>query len=500
MLAGARHIGLGATTAVPASLYRVPGREPGSRYGRRGAAAASRRPVAVDLFSGAGGFSLGFEQAGFDVLASTEYDPIHCAVHAFNFPRTEIVCADIRTIGAEAIRSAVKCGWRRHRRSGRWDGELDVVVGGPPCQGFSTGGKRQFDDVRNQIVFSFARLIGELRPRYFVMENVPGMSSLAIGSEDDAPKLIDVLLEDFATHGYVVVPPKILNAAEFGVPQQRRRLILIGARADCELPDYPKAETMPRGRRPKVSTSKPGDRSYCPTVWDAIGDLPDLDRTAGLLYTDETTLGKRAIGRMHKTATSYARALLGLEADREDYSYARIWDNTVLTSSLRTTHAPAVAMRFAATPQGYPEPISRLVRLHPRGVSSTLRAGTHYERGSFNAPRPIHPVSHRVISVREAARLHSFPDWFRFHWTKWHGFREVGNAIPPRMGRAVGRELIRALGIAPKAPKIAIPLGDPDLISLANLQAAALFEADLERIPRHALRTRSSSVLQAVDN
>ena len=449
--------------------------------------------MAVDLFAGAGGFSLGFEQAGFDILASIEYDPIHCAVHSFNFSRTEMVCADIRTVGAERIREAIKRGWQRHKRPASWDGEVDVVVGGPPCQGFSTGGKRRFDDTRNELVFSFARLVGELKPRYFVLENVPGMSSLAVGPEDDAPKLIDMLLEDFATHGYVVAPPKILNAAEFGVPQQRRRLIILGARCGYELPGYPDSQTAPRGRRPTAPTAYAHDRPHCPTVWDAIGDLPDLDRTASLLFTDETALSKRAIDKMHTAASPYARTLLGLQDDSEDRSYPRIWDETALTSSLRTTHAPEVTERFAATPQGHPETISRLVRLHPRGISSTLRAGTHYERGSFNAPRPIHPVSHRVISVREAARLHSFPDWFRLHWTKWHGFRQVGNAIPPRMGRAIGRELIRALDLAPKTPKTAIPLGDPELVALENLQAAERFDADLESIPRNALRKRAET-------
>ena len=484
----------GATTAVADSLYPVSGREPASKDGRRVAAPASRRPVAVDLFAGAGGFSLGFEQAGFDILASIEYDPIHCAVHAYNFPRTEIVCADIRTLRAERIREAIGRGWRRHKRPAGWDGEVDVVVGGPPCQGFSTGGKRRFDDVRNELVFGFARLVGELKPRYFVLENVPGMSSLAVGPEDDAPKLIDVLLKDFAARGYVVAPPKILNAAEFGVPQQRRRLIVLGARSGCGLPAYPQAQTAPRGRRPTAPAASSPDRPYCPTVWDAIGDLPDVDRTGGLRFTDETALSKRAIDRMHTTAAPYARTLLGLQEDREDRSYRRIWDETALTSSLRTIHAPTVTERFAATPQGHPEPISRLVRLHPQGISSTLRAGTHYERGSFNAPRPIHPVSNRVISVREAARLHSFPDWFRLHWTKWHGFRQVGNAIPPRLGRAIARELMSVLDVKPKTPKAAISLGDPELVALENLQAAERFGADLESIPRNALRKRAETV------
>jgi DNA (cytosine-5)-methyltransferase 1 len=447
--------------------------------------------VAVDLFSGAGGFSLGFEQAGFDVLASTEYDPIHCAVHTFNFPRTEIVCADVRTVRAEDIRSAVRRGWQRHRRPGQWDGQLDAIVGGPPCQGFSTGGKRQFDDARNELVFTFARIVGELRPRYFVMENVPGMSSLAAGPEHDAPKLVDVLIRDFASHGYRVAPPQTLNAAEFGIPQHRRRLFLIGTRDDCPSATYPTRETTPQTRRPSEKSTKPKplpEAPLCPTVAEAIADLPDLDAFTALHFADEVTLSPARIRKMHAAASPYARQLLSLDRDAADYSYPRIWDQTSLTSSHRTIHAPAVTSRFALTPPGYSEPISRLFRLHPQGVSSTLRAGTHYERGAFNAPRPIHPHHPRVISVREAARLHSFPDWFRLHWTKWHGFREVGNALAPRLGRAVGRELIHALTIKPRRPTTALTLGSPELLSLANLEAARHFDADIDHIPRPHIR------------
>jgi len=359
-------------------------------------------------------------------------------------------------------------------------------------------GKRRYDDVRNELVFSFSRLVAQLQPRHFVMENVPGMTSLAAGPEPDSKRLLDVLLEELKGHGYEVAPPATLNAAQFGVPQQRRRLILLGARAGCELPAYPTPETVPRDRRP---TSRRGSDEEdptmsavcCPTVADAIGDLPDVDRLQMLRYTDETQLTERALARMHARASGYARVLLGLEKDREDYAYGRVWEEGTLTSSLRTTHAPNVTKRFADTAQGHSEPVSRFQRLHPRGVSPTLRAGTHYERGSFNAPRPIHPTLPRVISVREAARLHSFPDWFRLHWTKWHGFRQVGNAIPPRMARAIGRETIRALGVVPARPKVAISLGEPELVALENLQAAGHFQADLTRIPRNALRKREAA-------
>lgn len=453
-------------------------------------AAPNRRPVAVDLFSGAGGLSLGFEQAGFDVVAAVEYDPIAAAVHKFNFPRTEVVCADVATLGGKTVADAARRGWAAHHRT-EWDGTLDVVIGGPPCQGFSLIGRRAFDDARNQLVFHFARIVGWLKPRYFVMENVPGMKSVMAGESEDALPLLDLLIEEFQSFGYNVLPPKTLNAYNFGVPQDRARLILTGYRSGEECPDYPPQSTVGRTRQGQplqVAGSNPS--ALCPTVWDAIGDLPNANRYRQLLTSDELGLSDRVRERMDTSASAYVRALRGIDPDPSDLSWKRHWESSLLTSSLRTIHAPEVVSRFAATPQGRPEQRSRLFRLHPNGVSSTLRAGTHYERGSFNAPRPIHPTEPRVITVREAARLHSYPDWFRLNWTKWHGFREIGNSLPPRVGRAVGIELVRSLGLRPRRPRSILNLGDLELLYLDSTSATKRLNADPSRAPRHAQRRR----------
>jgi len=136
------------------------------------------------------------------------------------------------------------------------------------------------------------------------------------------------------------------------------------------------------------------------------------------------------------------------------------------------------------------EPISRFYRLAPHGLCNTLRAGTDSARGAFTSPRPIHYRFSRVVTVREAARLHSYPDWFRFHATKWHGFREIGNSVPPLLGRAVASEIIKVLGLMPK--KLEQPLllgrGNEILLKFDMSEAAAYFDVPVNTI---AQRTRN---------
>ena len=140
---------------------------------------------------------------------------------------------------------------------------------------------------------------------------------------------------------------------------------------------------------------------------------------------------------------------------------------------MRTEHTPLSQRRFAEAQHGKAEPISRFHKLNPNGVCNTLRAGTASDRGAFTSPRPIHYRYPRVITVREAARLHSYPDWFRLHSTKWHGFRQIGNSVPPLLARAVARELARAMGVQSAKPKIAPHVGDERLLYI-DMKAASL--------------------------
>lgn len=440
-----------------------------------------QRPIAVDLFAGAGGMSLGFEQAGFDVLAAVELDPVHCAVHEFNFPFWSILCQSVEQVAGKDIRNKSKIG----------DREIDVVFGGSPCQGFSTIGKRALDDPRNKLVFHYLRLVLELKPKYFVFENVPG---LTIGEHK---QFLSEIIETFNIKGYnIEANYRVLNAANYGVPQNRARLFLLGCRQGLPLPTYPQPVTNP-AKTSKSKTSKSKYMVYLPdliptpTVWDAIGDLPEVDKYPELLDQDWVNIGvENPVCPAYGKPSNYSSKLRGLSLWEDDYSYERLFDAHILTSSIRTQHSELSVKRFQETIPGKTEPISHFHKLDKNGICNTLRAGTARNRGAFTSPRPIHPVAGRCITVREAARLHSYPDWFRFHVTKWHGFRQVGNSVPPLLAKAVAGEIIRALGITPSKPQDKMKLGDEILLRLNMSQAAEYYGVSANVIEQ---RTRKVS-------
>jgi len=227
--------------------------------------------------------------------------------------------------------------------------------------------------------------------------------------------------------GYRVVEPiRVLNAADFGVPQRRWRTFVLGYRKDAVPIEYPE----PRGCIDDVG------REFQPVVHDALCDLPVLEEYHELFETDTYS------GTLETPMTPYARLMRAIITDPYDKSSPRI-NGQGLTGCLRTRHSNETVRRFAQTIPGESEPISRYIRLDWNNVSPTIRAGTGVERGSHTAPRPIHPTVPRCISSREAARLHSIPDWFHFHGTRWHDFRQIGNSVPPLLARAVAGQIAK---------------------------------------------------------
>ncbi len=384
----------------------------------------THRPTAIDFFSGAGGMSLGFEQAGFEILLGVDCDGHHIATHERNFPYGKSYCGSVVDLDGDRIRELIKA-----------PSEIDLVVGGPPCQGFSNMGLRDLKDPRNSLVDHYVRLVLELRPRAFVMENVPGMLA------GETREVLNKVIEICESNGYNITKPvRILDAADFGVPQRRRRLFVIGVRNDVaeEIP-------YPNGRSP----GQP-DR---PTVLEAISDLPTIEKHEELFSNNNIPYDK-------EPASHYARVARGHETDPSDLSHPRKWDSALCTGCLRTRHSEKTVQLYDVTPPGQAVPGHKLPRLDPNGIAPTLRAGSDSTHGSYTAPRPIHPHLPRCITTREAARLHGFPDWFAFYPLKWHGYRQIGNAVCPQVARAIGHAILEVLSPArtKRAPKaLALP-------------------------------------------
>ena len=331
----------------------------------------------VDLFSGCGGFSLGAHAAGIAPCLAFDNDPILTSSFSHNHPGTELVLSDISLLSGSTIQTKI-------------GGHVDGVLGGPPCQGFSDIGQRRAADPRRELLGHFFRIVKELRPSFFVMENVRGLGY------KDSRHILDQAL-DLLPGFYHILGPLILDAADFGAATRRSRLFIIGydpSRIDqLTVDDINAAKCRPA------------------TVEAAIADLASAKHLGEHDGYDLWKIAK--LGRPHQYAGSL-RAPGG-----------------VFSGHRRTLHSPEVVERFRQVVPGETDPIGRHPRLKWDGQCPTLRAGTGSDRGSFQSVRPIHPDEPRVITVREGARLQGFPDAFRFHQTVWHSFRMIGNSVSP---------------------------------------------------------------------
>lgn len=338
---------------------------------------------AIDLFCGCGGFSLGAHESGFEVAAAYDIDPILTSSFGKNFPDTKLQLKDISHLTGDEIRKVA-------------GEDIDLIFGGPPCQGFSSIGKRDANDKRRTLLAHFFRLVAEVRPAAFVMENVRGLGFA------DTKGILDAALRQ-VPEDYVVSDPLVLDAADFGAATKRQRLFVIGYDPDrCS---------------PISFEALKGSKKVPATVNDAIADLAGSE-----LLSEE---GDFDIWQRSATAkvSSYAKPLVS--------------KGRMFTGHRKTAHTKEVVARFAALKQGEMDKIGRHPRLSWDGQCPTLRAGTGADFGSFQSVRPIHPTENRVITVREAARLQGFPDKHFFHPTVWHSFRMIGNSVSPVISKAI---------------------------------------------------------------
>jgi DNA (cytosine-5)-methyltransferase 1 len=358
------------------------------------------------LFSGVGGLSLGAARAGFRVAASVELDPIAAKSHLDNFPKTNHLELDIGRLKGQVLLEA----------AGLQRGEFSGLIGGPPCQGFSLIGKRREDDPRNDLFSHFFRLVRETRPAFFVAENVPGVLAKKNAS------LVEAAL-GLVPRAYKILAPIEIKANLYGAPTTRKRIFFIGFDPDrldtTSEPEFAAPESIESVTVGKALRGLPSvDENWQtePESWRIVGDLPDSE-----YYRRVMDKVPRDVGNSH--------ALTLLRNKRQ------------VSGFLGTKHNYETIKRFDALAYGEVDPIYRSPRLDPKGFCPTLRAGTGSDKGSFQAVRPIHPKSPRVISPREAARLQGFPDWFVFHPTKWHSFRQIGNSVSP----LVAEEILKTL-------------------------------------------------------
>lgn len=354
----------------------------------------------LDLFCGCGGFSKGFEEAGFNVRFGIDLWNDAIVTYKKNFPNAIVLNEDIQKVSGKQILEM--CGMSCD--------EVDVIIGGPPCQGFSVSGKRMIDDERNKLYKSFVELVAEIQPKMFVMENVPGLIRLFNG------KVGEQVVEDFTNIGYTV-KHQILSADNYGVPQQRKRVFFVGMNnAKFKNPDsyiYPTPFTGIGDIFPAI-TSK-----------DAISDLD--------FVPDDEVLGEDI---------PYA-----LPAQNDYQKMMREGSKSILNHSI-TLHNARTKEIIAMVPDGgnykdLPEELwsTRKVHIAWTRMDSTRPCFT-IDTGHNHH---FHYRANRVPTVRESARIQSFPDTFEFIGIKTSQLKQVGNAVPPLLAKAVAQSVIAAL-------------------------------------------------------
>lgn len=365
------------------------------------------KPKIADLFAGVGGFSLGAARAGFDVAVAIDLDQHAITSHKRNFPYAEHSRRNIANLSGEALLRIAKLG----------DEKLVGIVGGPPCQGFSTMGRRRKNDKRNPLFFHFFRLVAEIRPLFFVAENVPGILHW------NYDKLRRDALKPVSTD-YDVVGPFKICASEFGAATVRSRVFFVGIAKSCKIKvSIQDFESKKLAKKNSVKIALSGLKPRVKPTWQS-------EESSWRRVEESDSEFFIAINRFCGDSVGDPKAI------------SRFTEKLEASGFFGTQHETNVIERFSTVTAGKMDKISKFPRLRWDGLCPTLRAGTDKNKGSYQAVRPIHPDEDRVITPREAARLQGFPDWFQFSPTKWHSFRQIGNSVSPFVAEAV-LEVIR---------------------------------------------------------
>lgn len=370
----------------------------------------AKMPTVIDLFAGAGGMTEGLRKAGFRSVLANEWDDMAGVTFKTNHPNVPLVIGDVKNLTVEEVLEKTKLKV----------GELSMISGGPPCQGFSLAGPRFDGDPRNQMFKEFVRLVNGLRPEVFLFENVSGIMSMSGGT------VLKAIVAEFTAIGYNC-EYKLLSAADYGVPQARPRFILIGVR-DGDTIGFPEpTHGNISENRDLFSTS---DLKPYRTVWDALSDLP-------VIYQGE---GEEELQHSGEYNNDYQKERRG------DRRAGTIFNHRA------TRHSDLIVQRYAAIPEGgdnsqVPDALrTKKVNVYKLDSKRPSRTVTCNHRTDL-----LHPKIPRGTTVREAARLQSFDDDYQFFGNltrkaKWvTQDDQVGNAVPPLLAKALGEHIKRKM-------------------------------------------------------
>lgn len=362
----------------------------------------------VELFAGAGGLALGLEWAGLETILASEVHPDPCKTISKNFKNVPVICGDIKAYSGRSLLKEAGVRSNKH---------INVVAGGPPCQGFSNAGLKDPDDPRNTLIGDYIRIVNDLKPDYFILENVVGLTTLHKG------ELFNRVLESLDELGYKF-HWKVLFAADYGVPQMRKRLIIIGAKSG-RLPQFPEPTNFKVG---DGQIDLLGAQTPYVTCGDAIGDLPLINQGETVTKYDK------------QPKTAFQKLMRG--SSKELYNH------------VASKHRQETMDYYGLLPPGgtwldIPKHLRKkkqgMQRWPLDGISRTITT----EPTDF-----LHPTLDRIPTIRELARIQTFPDSYEFLGQRTTGNKmrrlgycaqsqQVGNAVPPLLAKAVGEGLLK---------------------------------------------------------
>lgn len=406
----------------------------------------------LSLFSGAGGFSYGFAQAGLKPVCGVEIDKDACTTYEAN---VESVChqLDLTETAPRFLGNLI-------------GGKAPLaVIGGPPCQGFSTAGARKVDDQRNRLIFHYLQIVSELRPRWFIFENVEGLLTAGNGAA------IAALVREFLSLGYSLRVQKV-NFAAYGLPQTRKRVLLIGNRLGVDF-DFPQETHSFISGKAKKLNAKP----LAPTLEEALRGLhtPAAARDETVPYASDQPLGGfdalMRKGNVQGVVTEHFYCAAGKDLDwlallkpgqtMKDLPEA-YWHESFKRRAFRRVMDGTPTEKRGGAPSGIKRLLSEFQSLTITGAATR----------EF-----IHPIEHRPLTLRECARLQSFPDRYQFFGTTASVAQQIGNAVPPLAAAAFARHLLQLDGLYGSGRRVPAAFTAPRLLGFILTEADGMSPA-----------------------